>query len=457
MESEHFEARLTWPLDFSVSPFSFSIPTDAPLEGSFAGDMRLDRLAVLLGLQDQPVKGMLDVDLQFDGTVQDPGITGRILVNEGEYENSRTGTVLSPVHIDISARTPRLQILDARSGDGESGTIRADGWLDIDPQQKFPLHMVIRLEKAKILRLDAAQATLSGTLVLEGPLRGAKLSGRLNMDSADFQIPDRLPDSITEIEVIEINKKESTAQTPRIREKSDIPLGLDIIVVSSGRTFVRGRGLDSEWEGEVRLSGKASQPSITGTVSLVRGRAAFLGKDFSLRRGTITLNGDFPPSPFIDVTAEAEANEITARLDVIGMPSSLEFKLGSSPPLPADEILSRLLFGSSARNISPMQAIQLADALNNLRGGGMDLMGRSRKFLGVDRLSVKKTGEELGDTALSAGKYISEDVYIEVEKGISPESGKASVKWDVTPHITVDSEAGLDAQAGLGVQWKWDY
>ena len=87
----------------------------------------------------------------------------------------------------------------------------------------------------------------------------------------------------------------------------------------------------------------------------------------------------------------------------------------------------------------------------------MDLLGRSRKLLGVDQLAVKNTGETLEDSALSAGKYVTEDVYIEVEKGISPETGKASLKWDVTPNVTVDSEVGINAETGLGVQWKWDY
>jgi len=84
-------------------------------------------------------------------------------------------------------------------------------------------------------------------------------------------------------------------------------------------------------------------------------------------------------------------------------------------------------------------------------------MGRSRRLLGVDQLSVKSSGDKLEDTALSAGKYLSEDVYVEVEKGISPETGKASLKWDVTPNVTVDTEVGINAEAGAGVQWKWDY
>jgi autotransporter translocation and assembly factor TamB len=58
---------------------------------------------------------------------------------------------------------------------------------------------------------------------------------------------------------------------------------------------------------------------------------------------------------------------------------------------------------------------------------------------------------------VSAGKYISDTVYLEVEQGLGPDSGKASVQWEVTPNITVETEAGVNAEGGAGVSWKWDY
>jgi translocation and assembly module TamB len=133
-------------------------------------------------------------------------------------------------------------------------------------------------------------------------------------------------------------------------------------------------------------------------------------------------------------------------------------KLTSDPPLPPDEILSRLLFGRSASNITPLQALQLADSINTLaRGGGLDLLARTRQVLGLDQLTLKQSGTTQEKTALSAGKYLSEEVYLEVQQGISPETGKASLKWEITPNISVQTEVGVNAEAGVGVNWRWDY
>ena len=52
---------------------------------------------------------------------------------------------------------------------------------------------------------------------------------------------------------------------------------------------------------------------------------------------------------------------------------------------------------------------------------------------------------------------MSETVYLKVESGVAPETGKASLEWQVTPNITVETEAGVNASAGVGVNWRWDY
>lgn len=459
LTAQPFEARLALPLDFSLSPLNVSVPSNESYEGFLTGEADLASLSGLLGLEEQTLGGQGIVDLRFGGTVEAPALAGHIRVNDGAYENFRTGTILRRGQILISASAPRLQILEARAEDGEKGEISAQGWLDIVPEQGFPLNVALHLDQARVFRYDEAVAMMSGNLSLKGPLRETELSGRITVDSSDFRIPGRLPESITDVEVIEINKREDAAPAAKLPDKKDFPwpLNLDVLLESHGRSFVRGRGLDSEWQGQIKVSGKASKPSVTGSVSVVRGKADFLGKTFDVKEGTLSFGGNFPPSPFIDVFAEAASKDITARLTIAGILPSFDLKLSSQPPLPEDEILARLLFGRSAGNLSPIQALQLADALNTLSGGGMDLMGRSRRLLGVDQLAIKSTGEKLEDSALAAGKYISENVYIEVEKGISPETGKASVKWDVTPNVTVDTEVGVNAEAGVGVQWKWDY
>jgi translocation and assembly module TamB len=88
---------------------------------------------------------------------------------------------------------------------------------------------------------------------------------------------------------------------------------------------------------------------------------------------------------------------------------------------------------------------------------GFDPLAYTRNLIGVDQLEVKQSQDNPDETALSAGKYLNEDIYIEVEKGISAESGKASVTWELTSHVTVETEVGEDSEKGMEINWKYDY
>ena len=89
--------------------------------------------------------------------------------------------------------------------------------------------------------------------------------------------------------------------------------------------------------------------------------------------------------------------------------------------------------------------------------GVLDFMTRTRKMLRVDRLSVEQSEEDEEGVTVSVGKYLKDGVYVELEKGTGTESDQIFVEIDITPNISVESEAGTDAQGGIGLNWKFDY
>jgi translocation and assembly module TamB len=182
-------------------------------------------------------------------------------------------------------------------------------------------------------------------------------------------------------------------------------------------------------------------------------------KRFLLTSGAITFDGKTPPRPGIDVTAENRRSDLTARMRFSGNPSSLNLTLESDPILPQDEILARVLFGRSISETTPIQALRLAQALNALRGRGgvLDFMGRTRRFIGLDQLDIRQPEESGGETTVSIGKYLAEGVFVEMEKGVDTESSKVSVEVELTPNITIESESGSNSEGGVGLNWKWDY
>jgi translocation and assembly module TamB len=159
------------------------------------------------------------------------------------------------------------------------------------------------------------------------------------------------------------------------------------------------------------------------------------------------------------VLGEARAEEVTAKLHVSGFASAPDVILGSDPEMPSEEILSRMLFGRSVSSITSVQGVRLALAARTLagEGGGFDVMGNIREVLGVDQLEVRQTGQDIEETTISAGKYLKDGVYLELEKGTGPETGKTSMEIEVTPNITLETEIGENAEGGIGINWKKNY
>jgi translocation and assembly module TamB len=453
------EAEL--PLTLSLLPFRCSLPGSGEVRGRLGGEVDTAIVGALLGLDDQRLEGSLAVRLELAGTRSTPSLSGEAHLQKGTYENARTGTILRDLDLVLSAKPPQVILERARGTDGTDGTVTGGGWLDLLPAGGFPFSLEVNLREATVVRHDYVTATAGGRLTLSGSLEQAVLQGELEVAPAAIRMPERLPLDIPNLEIIEIGgpSRQASAE-PRKGKATTFRLNLEVHLISPGRIFIRGRGLESEWRGSLRIKGPVAEPMITGSLSLVRGRFDFPGKEFTLTRGHISLDGAVPPVPNLDVEAEARAPKLIARLHLVGPSSSPTITLSSDPSLPQEEILSQLLFGRSSTAITPLEAAQVAYAANALvGGGGPDFMGRVRRILRIDQLQVKQRETPGGtqEAAVVAGKYILDGVYLEVEKGTEATRDKASLQVEITPNITVGTQVGVDSQGGVSLNWRRDY
>jgi translocation and assembly module TamB len=144
-------------------------------------------------------------------------------------------------------------------------------------------------------------------------------------------------------------------------------VGLDLEINAPGRIFLRGRGIDAEFGGAIRIAGTSAAVIPSGQFDLIRGRISILGTRLDLTEGSATLQGDF--DPFLRLSAESRAGGYRIIISVEGPASAPDISLSSDPFLPEDEILAQLLFGRSVSALSPVQLLQLADAASSLAGG----------------------------------------------------------------------------------------
>ena len=67
--------------------------------------------------------------------------------------------------------------------------------------------------------------------------------------------------------------------------------------------------------------------------------------------------------PSLDFTAQTKAAEVTAVVHITGLADAPQIELTSTPELPQDEILARLLFGEPAAQLTALQLVQTGAAL----------------------------------------------------------------------------------------------
>ncbi|HMG51768.1 MAG TPA: translocation/assembly module TamB domain-containing protein, partial [Inquilinus sp.] len=300
----------------------------------------------------------------------------------------------------------------------------------------------------------------------------ALLKGSIKIRNAVLQIPDSFPVSVTPIPVRQINvppeiaarlKANAPAARPAPKRTGNQPqrppsqIALDIAVDAPNQVYVRGQGVDAELQGQLHIVGTTSTPDIQGAFEMRRGYIAKFGQRLDFEHGRITFDGGVM-DPRLDFLASSKAGDVTAHIQVAGYASKPELTLSSSPELPQDEVLSRLLFGQATGQLSPTQAIQLAQAAAELAGvgtPGSGLLSGIQKSLGLDQLDFNTNAA--GASSVGIGRYLTKGVRVGVEQGIDAGDTKATVTLDITPNIKAQAEAGGESGGGLGVTMEWDY
>ncbi|HEY9011480.1 MAG TPA: translocation/assembly module TamB domain-containing protein, partial [Devosia sp.] len=237
------------------------------------------------------------------------------------------------------------------------------------------------------------------------------------------------------------------------RGSSRSTIELDVNVLASNQIFVRGRGVDAEVGGSVRLTGSINDIHPVGGFQLNRGRLAILGQRVTFEEGSVTLVGDL--DPYLDFRARTEGEGVTVFVDVTGRASEPDIGFSSNPALPEDEVLSRLMFNRSMGELTPLQLAKLAGAAAEMAGGSnTSLVDSLRGKAGLADLDIV-SGED-GNLAVQAGTYLQDNVYLGVQAGADGKS-RVTVNLDLTDDIKARAAAGTDGETSVGVFYETDY
>lgn len=405
--------------------------------------------------------GTATLRAQVGGSLADPQLSGSVSTSGAGYVDPALNLRLTGIAGSASLAGERL-VIDSLAGElATGGAVTVSGSVGLGSGN--PADLALRLDQARYADGNLVVATLNGALRITGELAGNSLiSGNVRVERADITIPESFGGSAALVVPDHRNLPPDAAATlarARVDERGTgrsgaaPSIGLDIAIAAPNQIFIRGRGLDAEVGGEVRLGGTLDAVQPVGAFSLNRGRLSILGQRVTFEEGSLTLVGDL--DPYLDFRARTEGQGAVVFVDVTGRVSDPEIAFSSNPPLPEDEVLSRLLFNRSMGELTPLQVARLAGAAAELAGGSSSsLVDSLRQQAGLADLDVT-TGED-GSLAVQAGTYLQDNIYLGVEAGADGQS-RATINLDLTDDIKARASTGTDGETSIGVFYETDY
>jgi translocation and assembly module TamB len=434
----------------------------APLSGGIRYNGPAGVLFSFAGQANQQLSGPIGIAADFGGRVQAPRLVGVVRANNLTYENETLGTRLTQMKIDGRFNNDRFELvtLTARAGDG---SLSAQGTVGLAADSGFPIDVRATLNKAQLARSDALGASASGEIRVLNNAQGGSITGQLTIPEARYVFAFQGASEVPELTGI---RRKSEVRAAALNPQPAAPAApaglfkLDLRVRAPNQLYVSGMGLESEWKADLRVGGTSAAPRISGGLDLIRGTYSFAGKEFDVERGKINFEGDNFTNPVIDIEASTTVEDVTASIIVSGTAQAPRIAFTSTPALAQDEVLARLLFGRSVTDLSATEAIQLAAALNSLRGsggGGLNPLGKLRSATGIDRLRILGSDEATGrGTALAAGEYLTDDIYIEI---ITDARGFTATQLEValSKALSVLSQTGSFGGSNVSVRYSKNY
>lgn len=428
-----------------------------PINMKFTGDLPFAALSGVLSSQGLILEGSANADVTITGNAGAPEINGTARTSGAKLIDVRRNLALEQLAATVNLRGDRAEITELSGKLASGGRISGSGTIDIR-SPGLPADIAVTLDKAVYVDGTMVASTADGKLALKGPLlNNPVLSGTIALSRTAITIPEKLPASLSQLNIQHRNapayvRNQMAKVTKTEQHGSSSTVALDLTISSPSQIFVRGRGIDAELGGTIRVTGNAVNPNVSGGFELRRGRMSILTKRLEFTEGTITFGGGL--IPILDMKATTTSGTTTITITIAGFANDPSVSFSSSPALPQDEILAQLIFGQSMSRLSALQIAQLADAASQLAGGRSGSLFESlRSTLGVDDLDIST--DETGQTNVSAGKYLNNRTYIELQQSGSGQS-KAVINLDVGRGVKLKGEAGAEG-AGGGIFYEKEY
>lgn len=429
----HVRADVPLPLDIGSRALSATVDArdfrvDYEPPASQAGSLKI-------------LRGKLDGSLTVYGAKPIPVASGTLRLSGGTLGLSALPQILRKIVVELTLDEKGLIWLRHASAVADAGAVVAEA------------RVYVRDQKIQSANLDA---TATRFPIAAGPIglwldTHVHATAQLDGDTlrADVKIPDgtvRLPklgstnsvqslgplDDVVYLDAAaerEEDKKHEKEEKKAEKEQQKIDDGCPPIPLLPSRVLasvklpgpfsVQGPEVKTDLQGHVdadfrqqRRGGKCSSLSITGLVQTEGGGwVDILSRRYQLDRARVSLDGEDPPNPTLDVQISRRIDDVTIFVNVSGTAMRPRITFGSDPAnLDQGQIIAMVVSGQGGKIqqqalgvLSSLVTSQLKDQL----GAALPLDVVKFDVGGNDASS-----SAMAQSSLEVGKYLRDDLYL---------------------------------------------
>lgn len=437
--SVHMELR-----DAGVIDANLRMPTDRG--GAIDGNVRLNvnNLSMVPALVPQVsrMRGTIEADLQLQGTLQAPDLTGRLSLAASEAILPDFGLNLRDTSITLTTMANEARFDGvANSGDGRlqlNGELR---WQDGAPSGK----MQLAGENFRALDLPEAWVNASPQLAIVVDNREIDVTGTVLIPAAritPLDIDTGIRASADQ-EIVGMAPAASDASRWRINGRMELTAGEDV--------QINAYGLEGRLAGSVLIIDQPGKPTTArGTLEVVDGRYAAYGQELNIETGKLEFTGGTLDDPGLDLRASRTAGDIIAGVQVRGALRQPVVTLYSVPPMGDTQALSYLATGRALEELDDDGQTAVTEAATRLalQGGGSLLATRLGRSIGLDSVGFEDTGTT-ASTSLVVGKQLSPKLFVSYGIGLFEAINTLRLRYRINRRLTLVTESGERNSADL--------
>jgi translocation and assembly module TamB len=384
------------------------------------------------------------------GSFGEPLYTGELTGTGLGVRNLLQGVNVSDGQIAMTLRGDTAQV-DNFTLKGGDGSINIVGGVVLGRKPQVLLQL--KAERFRALARVDRQVIASGNAAFIFDADQCRVEGQVRIDEGLFDASrsgaPTLDDDVVVRRPGQVN--ELVADTATIKSKRYCNLALELDMGQQLR--VKGRGLDTELRGQVRLSTPANRLAINGSINTENGTYAAYGQKLKIERGIVAFAG-VADNPRLDILALRPNIDQRVGVAVTGPLQALRVRLFSEPELSDQEKLAWLVLGRAPDGLgrNDIALLQRA-AIALLAGEGEAPTDALMRSLGIDDITLRQGEGNLKETVVGIGKQINQRLYLGYERGVNATTGTWQLTYRIAQRFTLRAQSGLDN--ALDVIWTW--